>query len=102
MKIKKGDTVIVIAGKDRGKAGTVVRALPKTEQVLLDGVNIVKRHQRARRQGQKGQIVERSLPIHVSNVALKDPKSGTPTRVGYVIKDRKKVRVARKSNSTLS
>lgn len=101
MKIKKGDSVIVIAGKDKGKTGTVVKALPQTEQVVLEGVNVVKRHQRSRRRGQQGQIVEIAQPIHVSNVALKDKKTGKASRVGYVIegegKKAKKVRVTKAS-----
>ena len=97
MKIKKGDNIIVLSGKDRGKEGVVVRAFPKKEEVLVEGVHVVKRHQRSNRRGQSGQIIERPMPIHVSNVALKDGKTGTPTRVGYVIEDGKKVRVARKS-----
>jgi len=101
MKVRKGDTVIVIAGKDRGKSGQVVRAFPKKDTVLVEGVNVVKKHQRARRQGQRGQIVDKALPLHVSNVALKDPKSGRPTRVGYDVVDQKKVRMAKKSGSKI-
>lgn len=103
MKIKKGDSVLVIAGKDRGKKGDVLRAFPKTEQVLIDGVNIVKRHQKSRRRGQAGQIVERSVPIHVSNVAL--VKDGKPVRVGYITEGEgdkaKKVRIARPSGDKI-
>lgn len=68
MKIKKGDKVIVITGKDKGKSGSIVRAFPKTSQVLVDGVNIKKLHKRPRKQGEKGRIVEQAAPIHVSNV----------------------------------
>jgi len=101
MKVRKGDTVIVIAGKDRGKSGQVVRAFPKKDTVLVEGVNVVKKHQRARRQGQRGQIIDKALPLHVSNVALKDPKTGKPTRVGYDVVDQKKVRKAKKSGSKI-
>lgn len=101
MKVRKGDTIIVIAGKDRGKSGEVVRAFPKKGTVLVEGVNVVKKHQRARRQGQRGQIVDKALPLHVSNVALKDPKTGKPTRVGYEVVDTKKVRMAKKSGSKI-
>lgn len=101
MKIHKGDSVVVIAGKDRGKSGAVVRAFPKTNQVLIDGVNVAKRHQRSRRQGQRGQILERAMPIHVSNVALKDGKSGKPSRVGYALANGKKTRIAKKSGAKL-
>ena len=101
MKIKKGDNVIVIAGKDRGKSGAVLRAFPKTEQVLVEGVHIVKRHQKSRRRGQQGQVVDRPMPIHVSNVALKDKKSGKAVRVGYKVEGEgdkaKKVRITRPS-----
>jgi large subunit ribosomal protein L24 len=68
MHIKKGDKVTVISGKDKGKSGTVARAFPKLDRIIIDGVNIVKKHQRAQKGGKKGQIVERPLPIHVSNV----------------------------------
>ena len=102
MKVRKGDTVIVIAGKDRGKEGAVVRAFPKTERVLIEGINVVKKHQRPKRQGQRGQVVEKPLPLHVSNVALKDPKTGKPTRVGYSMGDSKKVRMAKKSGMKIS
>lgn len=68
MKIKKGDKVIVTTGKDKGKSGTIVKALPKYDQVLIDGVNMKKKHQKARRQGEKGKVIEVASPIHVSNV----------------------------------
>ena len=97
MKIKKGDIVIVIAGKDRGKSGAVLRALPKKAQVLVEGVNMVKKHQKSRRRGQRGQIVIRPTPVDVSNVLVKDPKTGRPTRVGYRTEAGKKVRVAKQS-----
>lgn len=101
MKIKKGDNVIIIAGKDKGKTGKVVHALPVTDQVLVEGINVVQRHQSARRTGSVGQIIAKPMPIHVSNVALKDAKSGKAARAGYVFegegKDRKKVRVTRPS-----
>lgn len=101
MKIRKGDTVIVTTGKDRGKSGTVLQAFPQDEKVLVEGVGIVKRHRRSGRVGGSGQIVERPTPIHVSNVALKDPKSGAPTRVGYAFEDGRKVRISRKSGSAV-
>ncbi len=101
MKIKKNDKVIVIAGKDKGKTGTVTMAFPKVDQVLVEGVNIKKKHQKPRRGGQKGQVVEKSLPIHVSNVMLVDPKTGKRTRVGIVRKDGKSSRITKKSKSEL-
>ncbi len=82
MKIKKGDSIIVTAGKDRGKEGVITRAFPKRDQVLVEGVNVVTRHKKATRRGSQGQIISKSMPIPVSNVALKDPKSGKPVRVG--------------------
>jgi large subunit ribosomal protein L24 len=99
MKIKKGDTVIVTTGKDRGKSGTVLRAFPRDAKVLVEGVNIVKKHKRANRESTAGQIVEITMPIDVSNVSLKDPKGGKATRVGYKIEGGKKVRIAKKSGS---
>lgn len=99
MKVKKGDTVVVIAGKDRGKSGTIVRVYPKKDQVLVEGVNMAKKHEKARRAGQRGQILERAVPVHVSNVALKDPKSGKPTRLKMVIDGEKKTRTAVKSGA---
>jgi len=93
MKIRKGDTVKVIAGKDKGKTGTVLTAHPASEQVTVDGVNIVKRHQKNRRVRSQGQIIEKSKPIHVSNVALVE--GDTAVRVGYQVTDGKKTRVSR-------
>lgn len=101
MKIKKGDKVIVIAGKDRNKSGVVLRALPSVDKVIVEGVNVAKRHQRARRKGEAGQIIEKALPVHVSNVALADPKSGKPTRVGIKEESGKRVRFAKKSDSVI-
>ncbi len=80
MKLKKGDKVIVIAGKNQGETGTIVRVYPATDMVLIDGINMVKRHRRATSAGGTGQIVEKPMPIHVSNVMLADPKTGKPTR----------------------
>ncbi len=105
MKIKKGDTVIVRAGKGRGKTGKVVRALPGTDQVIIEGVNVQKRHEKARKNTKQGAgIVEVAAPIHVSNVALVDPKTNKATRVGKLFDESKKkfVRVAKKSGTKLS
>jgi len=101
MKIKKGDSVVVIAGKDRGREGAVLAVFPKRERVLIDGVGMVKKHQRARARGGAGQIVTRPSPIHISNVAITDPKTGRPARVGYAVRGGKKVRVSKKSGATL-
>lgn len=101
MKIKKGDTVIVIAGKDRTKSGTVLRAFPKKGQVLVEGIGMVKKHQKSRRRGQAGQIVDRPTPVHVSNVAIKDGQTNKPSRVGYTTVENKKVRVSKASGEKL-
>jgi len=94
MKIKKDDTVVVISGKDKGKQGKVVRAFPEADKVIVEGVNVAKRHQKPTRSMQQGGIIDKAMPIHVSNVAL--VVDGKPTRVGYrVDADGQKVRVAR-------
>lgn len=102
LKIKKGDQVIILTGKDRGTKGEVLRVFPETSRVLVQGVNIVTKHNKPS-QVSGGGIAKKELPIHISNVALADPKTGKPTRVGYkVLKDDKKVRVARKSGETIA
>ena len=96
-RVKKGDEVIVVTGKDKGTKGSVLKVSRKKERVLVQGVNMVKRHMRPSAAGPGG-IVEKELPIHVSNVALIDPKSGRPTRVGYrTLDDGRKVRFAKRS-----
>lgn len=102
MKIKKGDKVQIIAGKDKGKTGTVTRALPKENQVVLEGINVVKKHQRANRTRGKGQIIERAMPIHVSNVMLVDPKAGERTRVAVQKDGGVYTRIAKKSGTKLN
>jgi len=84
MKIKKGDKVIVIAGKDRGTTGTIARAIPEKNMVVIDGVNVAKRHRRSNQRARSGQIVDKAMPIHASNVMLVDPKTGKPTRIQIV------------------
>jgi large subunit ribosomal protein L24 len=103
MKIKKGDYVIVIAGKDKGKTGKVVTALPSTSQVMVEGINMHKRHLKPTKSKQGGGIVEITAPIHVSNVQIVDPKTNTPTRVGIMIDVAKhtRTRVTKKSGTTL-
>ena len=101
MKIKKGDTVIVRTGKDKGKKGEVLQTLPAKSRVIVQGVNVVKKHQKPT-QFAAGGIVEKELSIHVSNVSLADPKTDKPTRVGYKTLDGgKKVRVAKASGETI-
>ena len=101
MKLKKDDKVIVITGKDKGKTGTIVRVLPREGKILVTGVNLAKVHVRARRSGEKGQIVEKNLPIQASNVLIVDPKTGKGTRISNKMVDGKKVRVAQKSGNTI-
>ncbi|MEM7679456.1 MAG: 50S ribosomal protein L24 [Pseudomonadota bacterium] len=101
LKIKKGDEVVVLTGKDKGSKGEVLKVLPKENRVLVQGVNMVTKHNKPTQFSQGG-IEKVEKTIHVSNVALADPKSGKPTRVGYTkLKDGKKVRVAKKSGETL-
>ncbi|MGH1375428.1 MAG: 50S ribosomal protein L24 [Alphaproteobacteria bacterium] len=101
-KIKKGDQVIVLTGRDKGAKGEVLNVLTEERKILVQGVNTVTKHQKPT-QVSPGGIQKKELPIHISNVALADPKTGEATRVGYqVLKDGKKVRVARKSGETLS
>ena len=99
-KIKKGDKVVVLTGRDRGKSGEVIKVLPKEERALVRGVNLVKRHQR-QTAAQEGGIVSKEAPLHLSNLALADPKDGKPTRIGFKFvgegRDRKKVRFAKRS-----
>jgi len=101
LKIKKGDTVLVITGRDKGKKGEVLRVLREENRVVVQGVHMVKRHTRPSA-GNPGGIVEKEGTIHISNVAHVDPKSGKPTRVGYkFLEDGRKVRVARRSGETI-
>ncbi|WP_375203167.1 50S ribosomal protein L24 [Hyphococcus sp.] len=99
-KIKKGDKVVVLAGKDRGAEGEVIQVMPKADRVVVRGVNLIKKHQKQTPQ-QEGGIITRETSIHVSNVALKDPSTGKPTRVGFKIEDGKKVRVAKASGEVI-
>jgi large subunit ribosomal protein L24 len=103
-RIRSDDEVIVISGKDRGKTGKVLRVDPKKERVYVEGLNIVKRHQRPTQTAsgqQAGGVIEREGPIHVSNVMLIDPKDGKPTRVRIEIADGKRLRIAKRSGSRL-
>lgn len=101
MKIKKGDKVIVITGKDKGKTGEVTKVMPKDNKVVVAGVNMAKRHQKPSQENAGG-IIEKEMPIHVSNVALVDPKSGKATRVAMRIEDGgRKVRVAKRSGDVI-
>lgn len=102
MKIRKGDKVIVISGKDKGVSGKVLHAYPKDSKVIVEGVNVKKRHRRATKSGQHGQIIDKVNPVHISNVQLVDPKDGKPTRIRMEDKGGKKVRVAIKSGTELT
>ncbi|GGE54467.1 50S ribosomal protein L24 [Pullulanibacillus camelliae] len=101
MHVKKGDKVQVISGKDKGKQGVILEAYPKKDRVLVEGVNIVKKHAKPSQVNPQGGITDIEAPIHVSNVMPLDPKTNEPTRVGYQTVDGKKVRVAKKSGEPL-
>lgn len=101
MTVKKGDNVVVIAGKDKGKSGKVTEVSPKSNRVLVDGVNIVTKHQKARRQDEKSQIVKKNAPIEASNVMVVCPSCGKATRVAHKVVDGKKVRVCKKCSASL-
>ncbi len=101
MHVKKGDTVKVISGKDKGKQGVILEAFPKKNRVLVEGVNFVKKHAKPSQDNPQGGILTQEAPIHASNVMPVDPKSGEPTRVGYKVVDDKKVRIAKKSGEVL-
>ena len=102
MRIKKNDNIIVIAGKDKGKTGKVLRVFPPKDQVLVEGVNKKKKNQRATKSGQKGQIIEKEFPIHVSNVALLDPKTKKATRIGKKEIKGKMLRITKKSGTVIN
>jgi len=100
MKIQKGDTVIVISGKDRGKEGVVSRVMPSSNRVIVDGINIAKKHQKPRKANEQGGIIDRDMPIHVSNVML--VHRGEPTRVGFKVNaDGTKVRIAKRTGEEI-
>jgi len=102
MKIRKNDTVVIIAGKDRGKRGKVRRALPKEDKVIVEGLNMIKRHSRARRAARQAGIIELEAPIHISNVMLLCNKCGKPARVGFhFLEDGKKARICRSCNEVI-
>jgi len=101
MYLHKGDNVIVRTGKDKGKKGKVLSVFPDTNKILIEGINLKKKHQKPRKNGEKGQTIEVSHPLDASNVSLIDPKSGKPTRVGYKILGTKKIRIAKKSGVEL-
>ncbi len=100
-KIKKGDRVVLLAGRDKGRQGEVVRVFPKESRVVVQGLNLVKRHTRPTQADPQGGIKTKEAPVHISNVAYIDPKSGDPTRVGFRMEGDKKVRYAKKSGEVI-
>ena len=97
-RIRKDDMVIVLAGKDKGASGRVLKVMPKEERVVVEGVNLVKRHTKPDIAHPQGGVISKDAPLHLSNVALRDPKTGKPTRVGFKVNDKgRKVRVAKGS-----
>ncbi len=99
-KIKKGDKVVVLAGKDKGRSGEVIRMMPKDDKAVVRGINMVRKHQK-QSQTQEGGIIAKEAPIHLSNIAVADPKDGKATRIGFEVKDGKKVRIAKRSGATI-
>ena len=101
LKIKKGDHVVVVTGKDKGKKGEVLKVMPEENRAIVQGVAMIKRHQR-QTTTQDGGIISKEAAIHISNLALEDPKNGKPTRVGYkFLKDGRKVRFAKRSGEVI-
>ncbi|MFL6848208.1 MAG: 50S ribosomal protein L24 [Sphingomicrobium sp.] len=100
-KIRKGDRVVVLSGKDKGKTGDVIRAIPKDNKVVVSGVNVHARHRKPSQTNPQGGIERKEAPLHVSNVAIADPKTGAPTRVRFEERGGKKVRVAAKSGELI-
>jgi large subunit ribosomal protein L24 len=101
-KIKKGDKVVVLSGKDKGKTGEVIRSMPKDDKVVVSGVNIAVRHRKPSQTNPQGGLERSEAPLHISKVAIADPKSGQPTRVRFDVRDGKKVRVAVKSGEVIN
>lgn len=99
--LKKGDKVVIIAGKDKGKTGEVTQVITKTDRLVVSGINMVTRHNKASMAQEPGKV-QKEMPIHMSNVMLADPKDGKPTRVGYKMEGEKKVRFAKRSGQTLA
>ena len=101
-KIRKGDTVVILSGKDKGKTGEVVRSIPKDSKVVVSGVNIAARHRKPTQANPQGGLERREAPLHVSKVAIADPKTGKASRVRFETRDGKKVRVAAKSGELIN
>ena len=101
-KIRKGDTVVVLSGKDKGKTGEVIRSMPKDGKVVVQGVNIAVRHRKPSQTNPQGGLERSEAPLHISKVAIADPKTGKPSRVRFDVRDGKKVRVAVKSGEVIN
>lgn len=101
-KIHKGDKVIIISGKDRNKTGKVEKVLVTNNRAVVTGINVVKKHLKRSTQNPQGGIVDKTMPIHLSNVMILDPKTNKPTRIGYKTSGKDKVRVAKKSGETVT
>lgn len=101
MKLKKGDNIIIIAGKDKGKKGKILKVFVEKNKVVVEGANMMKKHQRPRKSGEKGTMIDIAMPIHVSNVMVLDPKEGKATRIGKKKVGDKMVRITKKSNQEI-
>ncbi|HYI61472.1 MAG TPA: 50S ribosomal protein L24 [Acidimicrobiales bacterium] len=102
IKLRKGDRVRVLTGKDRGKEGTIMKVIPKDNKVIVDGVNVAKKHQKAKSATSQGGIIDKDMPIPVPNVALISPSDGKPTKVGYkVLGDGSKIRICRRTGAEI-
>lgn len=101
LKVRKGDRVVVLSGKDKGKEGVVQRAMPADGKVIVEGINTAKRHQKSRTATESGGINDKDMPIQVSNVAVISPKDGKPTRVGYKVVDGKKIRICKRTGEEI-
>lgn len=102
MKIKKGDKVKIISGKDKNKEGAVIQVFPELNKIVVEGVNLMKKHIKSHKKGEKGERIELAFPINVAKAMVIDPASGKPTRIGYKMEGTNKVRFAKKSGATLS
>ncbi|HCC60177.1 MAG: 50S ribosomal protein L24 [Candidatus Staskawiczbacteria bacterium RIFOXYC1_FULL_37_43] len=101
MKVKKGDTILVISGKDKGKVAKILKSLPRERKVLVDGVNLKKKHVRPKREGEKGQVVQVPAPLEVSNIKIVCPKCGKPVRIGYKVEKDIKSRICKKCGQAI-
>lgn len=101
MKIKKGDKVLIIKGKERGKSGVIIKIIPDSNRVMIEGLNLYKKHTRPKRMGEKGQLVQIARPINVSNIQLLCKNCQKPVRVGYKVEERRKFRICKKCKSEL-